>query len=110
MILIERNNIKKKIMNIENKLKNRKNYNANIQRYIKYLNFLKDILFSNKKSSNKGLNISSLPILLSKLNIKNSRELINGIKNLLTHLYNTKHITKQVYNILNKAMTYKNDS
>ena len=39
----------KRIMNIENKLKNRKNYNANIQRYIKYLNYLKDILFSNRK-------------------------------------------------------------
>ena len=85
----------KRIMNIENKLKNRKNYNANIQRYIKYLNYLKDILFSNRKSSGKGLNISFLPILLSKLNIKNLRELINDIKNLLNHLYNTKQITKK---------------
>ena len=36
----------------------------------------------------------------------NSKEL----KNLLNHLYDNKQITKQVYNILNKPITYKNDS
>ena len=53
-----------------------------------------------KKSSGKGLNISSLPVLLSKIYTNNSsKELINEIKN----LYKNKQITKQVYNILNKA-------
>ena len=37
----------------------------------------------------------------------NSKELETNIKNLLDHLYANKQITKQVYNILNKAITYK---
>ena len=37
----------------------------------------------------------------------NSRELINDIKQLVKNLYDNKRITKQVYNILNKAITYK---
>ena len=101
----------KKIINTENKLINRKiKSSANINLYIKYLNDLKNLLFSDKKSSGKGLNITALPILLSKLNIINSRELTNNIKYLLNHLYNTKQITKQLYNSLIKAITYKNDS
>ena len=56
-----------------------------------------------KKSSGKGLNISSLPVLLSKIYTNNSsKELINEIKKLVKNLYNNKQITKQVYNILNK--------
>ena len=38
----------------------------------------------------------------------NSKELKTNIKNLLNHLCNNKQITKQVYNILNNATTYKN--
>ena len=63
-----------------------------------------------KKSSGKGLTISSLPILLSELNIKNSKELKTNIKNLLKNLYDNKQITKLVCNNLIKAITYKNDS
>ena len=40
----------------------------------------------------------------------NSKELINDIKHIVKNLYDNKQITKQVYNILNKAITYKNDS
>ena len=40
----------------------------------------------------------------------NSKELINDIKQLVKNLYDNKQITKQVYNILNKAITYKKDS
>ena len=40
----------------------------------------------------------------------NSKELKNDIEQLINDLYNNKQITKQVYNILNKAITYKNDS
>ena len=36
-----------------------------------------------------------------------SKELINDIKQLINNLYDNKQITKQVYNILNKAITYK---
>ena len=51
-----------------------------------------------------------LPILLSKLNINSSKELISNVKQLVKNLYDNKQITKKVYNILNKAITYKNDS
>ena len=58
----------------------------------------------------KGKGYVDLPILLSKLNINSSKELINNIKQLLNDLYDTKQITKQLYNILNREITYKNDS
>ena len=71
---------------------------------------LKKILFT-KKSSGRGLTISSLPILLSKIYTNNSsKELINNIEQLINNLYDNKPITEQVYNNLNKAITYKNDS
>ena len=58
-----------------------------------------------KKSSGKGLDISSLPVLLSKIYTNNSsKELINEIKKLEKNLYKNKQITKQVYHILNKAL------
>ena len=66
--------------------------------------------FDYKKKSVKGLNISSLPILLSKIYTNNSsKEIINDIKQLVKNLYENKQITKQVYNILNNALI-KNDS
>ena len=44
-----------------------------------------------KKSSGRGLNISSLPILLSKIYTNNSpKELINEIKKLVKNLYKNK--------------------
>ena len=49
-----------------------------------------------------------LPVLLSKMYTNNnSKELINDIKQLVKNLYDNKQITKQLYNILNKAMTCK---
>ena len=78
-------------------------YNNNIRRYKIYLNDLKKILFSDGKSSGKGLTISSLPILLSKIYTNNSsKELINNIKQLVKNLYDNKQITKQ----LNKYSIY----
>ena len=48
-----------------------------------------------------------LPILLSKLYTNNSsKELIHNIKQLINNLYDNKQITRQVYNILNKAINY----
>ena len=68
----------------------------------------KIILFDDKKLSGKGLNISSLPILSFKIYTNNSsKELINNIKQLINNLYDNKQITKQVFNVLNKAITYK---
>ena len=55
----------------------------------------------------KGKEYVDLPILLSKLNINSSKELVSNVKQLVKNLYDNKQITKQVYNILNKAITYK---
>ena len=55
----------------------------------------------------KGKGYVDLPILLSKLNINSSNELVSNVKQLVKNLYDNKQITKQVYNILNKAITYK---
>ena len=48
--------------------------------------------------------------LLSKLNINSSKQLVSNVKQLVKNLYDNTQITKQVYDILNKAITYKNDS
>ena len=104
-----------RIKKIENKFINTKRDSNNINKYKIFIKKLKNIKFGHdtsniKKSSGKRLNISSLPILLSELNIKNSKELKTNIKNLLKNLYDNKQITKLVYNNLIKAITYKNDS
>ena len=103
-----------KFKDVENKLASRKKYGKYVNLYVKYFNNLKKILFT-KKSSGRGLTISSLPILLSKIYTNNSsKELINDIKQLVKNLYDNKKIVKQVYNILNKALMsttfIKNDS
>ena len=63
-----------------------------------------------KLISHKGKGYVNLPILLSKLSVTNSKELMSDIKNLLNNLQDTKQITKQVYNNLIKAMTYVQSS
>ena len=61
-----------------------------------------------KQSSGKGLNISSLPIFLSKIYTNNSsKELVNDIKQLVKNLYKNKQITKQIYNTLSSLELYK---
>ena len=65
---------------------------------------------SRKKADHQGKGYVNLPILLSKLNIDSSKELIDNIKQLINDLYDNEKITKQVYNNLIKAITYKNDS
>ena len=48
-----------------------------------------------------------LTFLAQLLTNNSSKELINDIKQLINNLYDNKQITKQVYNVLNKAITYK---
>ena len=91
-------------------------------------------IYGNKKKSSKiktskvksfkdqkGKGHVNLPIALSKIYTNNSsKELINNVKQLINDLYDTRQITKQVYNNLTKAIThvqstnvydiYKNDS
>ena len=51
--------------------------------------------FGYAKKLGKGLNISALPILLSKIYTNNSsKELIKNIKQLVNNLYKNKQITK----------------
>ena len=79
---------------------------------IKYLTGLKDRIKVNKARSSKyekGKGYVDLPILLSKLNINSSKELISNLKQLVKNLYDNKQITKKAYNILNKAITYRNN-
>ena len=55
----------------------------------------------------KGKGHVNLPIALSKIYTNNSsNELINKIEQLINDSYDTKQITKQVYNNLVKAITY----
>ena len=64
--------------------------------------------FGYKKKLGKGLTISALPILLSKIYTNNSsKELINDIKQLVKNLYKSKQITKQAYNTLSSLELYK---
>ena len=84
---------KDRIKKIEIKLMNTKKMSDNIKKYKIFINDLKDTLFrhntskkekenskdSNKKSSGKRLT-SSLPILLSELNVNNSKELKTNMK------------------------------
>ena len=61
----------------------------------------------------KGKGYVDLPILLSKFCTNNntvepsSKELVSNVKQLINDLYDNKQITKQVYNNLIKAITYK---
>ena len=66
-------------------------------------------LKSRKRADHQGKGYVDLPIFLSKLNINSSKELINNIKQLINDLYDNEQITKQVYNNIIKAITYKND-
>ena len=69
-----------KFKDIEKNLENRTKDTNIIKLYIIYLNKLKKILFIPKKLSGKGLTISALPILLSKLYTNNgSKEITNKI-------------------------------
>ena len=95
------------------------NNNDKLKKYIKKINYLvygkdKEKIKTDQAKSfedQKGKGYVNLSIALSKIYTNNSsKELINNIKQLINDLYYTKQITKQVYNNLIKAITYKNDS
>ena len=87
-----------------------------------YINKIKDLVYKKDKEriktdqaksfkDQKGKGHINLPIALSKIYTNNSsKELINNIKQLINDLYDNEQITKQVYNNLIKATTYKKDS
>ena len=89
--------MKKGLKILKKKLANRTNFSKYTRLYEQCIDMLKETLFSDRISSGKGLNISSLPILLSKICTNNSsKELINDIKQLINNLYDNKQITKEV--------------
>ena len=51
--------------------------------------------------------VKLLTLLTQLLTINSSKKLISDIKQLINNLYDNKQITKQVYNMLNKSITYK---
>ena len=59
-------------------------------------------------SQNKFVKL--LTLLTQLLTKNNSKKFKNDINQILKELYHSKQITKQVYNILNKSILYKNDS
>ena len=67
-----------KFKDVEKNLENRTKDSNDIILYNHYLNYLKIILFSTRKSSDKGLTISALPILLSKIYTNNSSKEITN--------------------------------
>ena len=96
--------------------KSRKKFNQEPKSRKKSNQELKSRKRADQEPDHKGKGYVDLPILLSKLNIntvepsalaRSSKELVNNIKQLINYLYDTKQITKQVYNNLIKAVTYK---
>ena len=118
---IDDNNMIKKIKiinEIENDLNDLKE-NENINKLKNYTKKLRNSIYGKDKEKiktdeaksfedQKGKGYVNLPIALSKIYTNNnSKELINNIKQLINDLYDSEQITKQVYNNLIKAITYK---
>ena len=108
-----------KIINeIENDLNDLKE-NENINELKNYIKKLRNSIYGKDKEKiktdeaksfedQKGKRYVNLPIALSKLYTNNnSKELISNIKQLINGLYYSEQITKQVYNNLIQAITYK---
>ena len=111
-------NYEKEINNIEKDLNNliKSKKNDKLKYSIKKINYLlygkdKEKIKTNQAKSfedQKGKGYVNLPIALSKIHTNDSsKELINNIKQLRNDLYDNEQITKQVYNNLIKAITYK---
>ena len=62
------------------------------------------------QKGNKNKFVKLLTLLTQLLTKNNPKKLKDDINQILKELYNSKQITKQVYNILNKSILYKNDS
>ena len=95
------NNYKQEVQNLKNELIKKRNNSKSKKRTDQAKSF----------KDQKGKGHVNLPIALSKVYTNNSsKKLISDIEQLINNSYNNKKITKQVYNILNKATTCKNGS
>ena len=99
---------------LNNSIKNKKS--DKLKNYIKKINYLvygkdKEKIKTDQAKSFEDQKVKgyvNLPIALSKIYTNNSsNELTSNIKQLINDLYNTKQITKQVYNKLIKSITYQ---
>ena len=63
--------------------------------------------FRDQKGSGTFTYVKLLTLLTQLLTKNNSKKLKDDINQILKELYNSKQITKQVYNMLNKSITYK---
>ena len=102
------------VLKKKNSIKSKKS--DKLKSYTKKINYLvygkdKEKIKTDQAKSfkdQKGKGHVNLLIALSKKYTNNSsKELINNIKQLINDLYDNEQITKQVYNNLNKAITYK---
>ena len=115
--LEEKNNV---IKDLKNNINHSEKMEEIINKYKQEVQYLKNELIKKRNNSKskkrtdqaksfkdqKGKEHINLPIALSKIYTNNnSKELINNIEQLINDLYNTKQITKQVYNNLIKAIT-----
>ena len=70
--------------------------------------------FRDQKSSGTFISqnkfVKLLTLLTQLLTKNNSKKIKDDINQILKELYDSKEITKKVYNILNKSIPYKNDS
>ena len=108
----------RKINDIEKDL-NKSRKSKKINKLKNYIKKIKDSVYGKDKDrirtyqarsfkDQKRKGYVDLSILLSKMyNNNSSKELINNIKQLINNLYDNKQKTKQVYNILNKAINYE---
>ena len=130
------NEYKQIIQELENKLNNEKisldeykkrlntsndTYEKEIQKLKEELKKSKEYINRDKKDEFRGQKgsgtftsqnkfVKLLTLLAQLLTKNNSKKFKDDINQILKELYHSKQITKQVYNILNKSILYKNDS
>ena len=94
---INNTSIKSDIMKLEKRLRGLSKKGRGVftsqKEFAKLLTFLAQLLTNN----------TAEPSALA----RSSKKLISNIEQLINNLYNNKQITKQVYNMLNKSITYK---
>ena len=97
----------------EVKINNSKNKTSNLRQLDDEIHKLEDEFREQKGSGtftyqNKFVKfLTLLTQLFAKNTARNSKKLKDDVNQMLKELYNSKQITKQVYNMLNKSITYK---
>ena len=94
---------------IDNNLKANENINnISIEREMKLEKRLRKLPKKGRGVFTSQKEFAKLLTFLAQLLTNNSsKKLISGIEQLINNLYDNKQITKQVYNMLNKSITYK---